>query len=303
VRVEVLLATHNGEKFIAEFLESLANQRDVEIDLVVSDDASSDHTIQIVNSFARKFHSLKILTGPNNGAKNNFVHLIQNSNSDFSAFADQDDIWLQNHLKNSMNRIATYVGTPALVFSKVIEFSESAQIREWPDIISNPELAMLLTENLARGCTIVMNRDLINLLKQSDFSEIYMHDWWAILVAKTCGVVEFINTSGVKYRIHRENVVGSRKPLKVRMQLFCRNYFSNQEWVPRIQTFQLLLQYGDFMTNHDKTLVHTFANLRVQKLKRRYSFLYRQNFVFRQSKIENYLLKLVLLLSPLIRSK
>jgi glycosyltransferase involved in cell wall biosynthesis len=303
VRVEVLLATHNGEKFITEFLESLADQKDVEIDLVVSDDNSSDCTIQIVNSFADRFHSLKILTGPNKGAKNNFVHLIQNSNSGFSAFADQDDIWLQNHLKNSMNRLATHVGTPALVFSKVIEFSESAQIREWPDISSNPELAMLLSENLARGCTIVMNRDLINLLKQSDFSEIYMHDWWAILVAKTCGVVEFINTSGVKYRIHRENVVGSRKPLKVRMQMFCRNYFLNQEWMPRIQTFQLLLQYGDFMTNHDKTLVHTFANLGVQKLKRRYSFLYRQNFVFRQSKIENYLLKLVLLLSPLVRGK
>lgn len=303
MRIEVLLATHNGEKFVSEFLESLANQKDVEIDLVVSDDASSDHTIQIVNSFAGKFHSLKILTGPNNGAKNNFVHLIQNSNSDFSAFADQDDIWLQNHLNNSMSRLATHVGTPALVFSKVIEFSESAQIREWPDISSNPDLAMLLSENLARGCTIVMNRDLTNLLKQSDFSEIYMHDWWAILVAKTCGVVEFINTPGVKYRIHRENVVGSRKPLKVRMQLFCRSYFLNQEWVPRIQTFQLLLQYGDFMTNHDKTLVHTFANLGVEKLKRRYSFLYRQNFVFRQSKIENNLLKLVLLLSPLVKSK
>jgi glycosyltransferase involved in cell wall biosynthesis len=303
VRVEVLLATHNGEKFITEFLESLADQKDVEIDLVVSDDNSSDHTIQIVNSFADKFHSLKILTGPNKGAKNNFVHLIQNSNSEFSAFADQDDIWLQNHLKDSVNRLATHVGTPALVFSKVIEFSESAQNREWPVVSSNPELAMLLTENLARGCTIVMNSELINLLKKSDFSEIYMHDWWAILVAKTCGAVEFINTSGVKYRIHRENVVGSRKPFKVRMQLFCRSYFLNKEWIPRQQTFQLLAQYGGFMTDHDKSLVNTFANLGVHNLKRRYSFLYRQNIVFRQSKFENHLLKLVLLLSPLVRSK
>jgi glycosyltransferase involved in cell wall biosynthesis len=303
VRVEVLLATHNGEKFIVEFLESLADQKDMEIDLVVSDDNSSDRTIQIVDSFAEKFQSLKILTGPNKGAKNNFVHLIQNSNSDFSAFADQDDIWLQNHLKDSVNRLATHVGTPALVFSKVIEFSESAQNREWPVISSNPELAMLLSENLARGCTIVMNSDLINLLKKSDFSEIYMHDWWAILVAKTCGVVEFINTPGVKYRIHPENVVGSRKPFNVRMQLFCRSYFLNKEWTPRHQSFQLLAQYGAFMTNHDKSLVHTFANLGVQDFKRRYSFLYRQNIVFRQSKVENFLLKLVLFISPLVRNK
>ena len=303
MRVEVLLATHNGEKFITEFLESLADQKDVEVDLVVSDDNSSDHTIQIVNSFADKFYSLKILTGPNKGAKNNFVHLIQNSNSEFSAFADQDDIWLQNHLRDSVNRLATHVGKPALVFSKVIEFSESVQIREWPDISSNPNLAMLLSENLARGCTMAINRDLMDLLKKSDFSEICMHDWWAILVAKTCGVVEFINAPGVKYRIHGENAVGSRKPLKVRMQLFCRSYFLNKEWTPRLQTFQLFVQYGGFMTRHDKALVHTFANLGVQNLKRRYSFLYRQNFVFRQSKIENYLLKLVLLLFPLVRSR
>ncbi len=303
MRVEVLLAAHNGEKFIAEFLESLADQKDVEIDLVVSDDKSSDRTIQIVNSFAEKFHSLKILSGPNKGAKNNFVHLIQNSNSDFSAFADQDDIWLPNHLKDSVNRLATHIGTPALVFSKVIEFSKSAQNREWPDISSNPNLVMLLSENLARGCTIVINRDLMNLLKKSDFSEIYMHDWWAILVAKTCGAVEFINTPGVKYRLHAENVVGSRKPLKVRVQLFCRSYFSKEEWIPRSQTIQLLEQYGGFMTNHHKTLVYTFANLEDQGLKRRYTFLYRRNFVFRQSKFENHLLKLILLLSPLVRSK
>lgn len=303
MRVEVLLATHNGEKFINEFLQSLVNQKDVEIDLVVSDDNSSDRTVQIVNSFAEKFKSLKILSGPNSGAKNNFVHLIQNSNAEFSAFADQDDIWLQNHLKDSVNRITTHVGRPALVFSKVIEFSESMQIREWPDISSNPDLAMLLSENLARGCTMVINRDLMDLLKQSDFSNIYMHDWWAVLVAKTCGAVEFINAPGVKYRIHRENVVGSRKPLIVRMLLFCKSYFLNYEWIPHHQTSQLLVQYGGFMTSHHKTLVHTFANLGVQGFKRRYSFLYRQNFVFRQSKIENQLLKLVLLLSPFVRGK
>jgi len=162
---------------------------------------------------------------------------------------------------------------------------------------------MLLSENLARGCTILMNRDLMNLLKKSDFTGIYMHDWWAVLVAKTCGAVEFINTPGVKYRIHRENVVGARKPLRVRMTLFCRSYFMNQEWTPRRQTFQLLHQYGCFMTHQHKTLVNTFANLGHKELKKRYEFLYRQNFVFRQSKFENLLLKLVLLLSPLAGSK
>ncbi len=303
MRIEVLLATHNGEKFIREFLESLANQNGVEVDLVVSDDNSSDSTIQIVSSFAKSFRSLTILSGPDLGAKSNFAFLIQNSNSDFSAFADQDDIWLENHLRDAVSQLIPHVSTPALVFSKVLEFSESLHDRKWPNIKTNPNLSMLLTENLARGCTIVLNRGLINMLKHSDFTGVYMHDWWAVLVAKTCGVVEFIENPSVRYRIHDGNAIGPSKPIHDRILLFCRNYLVRHEWLPQRQALQLYNQFGAFMTNQNKLLIHTFANLRSQKIRRRYKFLYSQNFVFRQSNLENQLLKLLLLLSPIFERK
>ena len=303
MRVEVLLATHNGQKYVGELLESLAHQKGVEIDLIVSDDGSTDKTLQIVNSYANSFRSLIILNGPNKGAKDNFAHLIRNSNSDFSAFADQDDIWLPNHLSESVNRLPVHVGSPALAFSKVVEFSEFGILKEWPQISSNPGLPNLLTENLARGCTIVLNRELMNLLKQSNFDEIYMHDWWAILVAKTCGKVEFINATAIKYRIHEENVVGTRKPTYDRARLFLQNYFLHEEWLPQRQASLLFRQFGGFMTKQDQYLVQTFANLKDHSLKRRYKFLNQENLVLRQSIPENLLLKLVLLLVPKVRFK
>jgi len=303
VRIEVLLATHNGEKFITEFLKSLVNQKDVEIDLVVSDDNSTDGTIQIVSSYADFFRSLTILSGPDQGAKNNFAFLIQNSNSDFSAFADQDDIWLENHLKDAVNHLFPHLEMPALVFSKVLEFSESLDDRAWPNVKSNPELSMLLSENLARGCTIVLNRNLMTMLKQSDLTGIYMHDWWAILVAKTCGIVEFIKEPSVRYRIHEGNVVGPRKSIKDRLLLFYRGYFLHHEWLPQRQASQLYVQYGAFMTDQSKLLIQSFANLNRKTIRGRYKFLYRENVVLRQSKFENQLLKLLLLLSPVVGRK
>jgi glycosyltransferase involved in cell wall biosynthesis len=303
VRVEVLLATHNGQKYISQFLDSLVDQRAVEIDLIVSDDGSSDETLRIVNSYINSFRSLKVLNGPNMGAKNNFAFLIQNSDSDYSAFADQDDIWFPDHLLESTSRLAPHIGRPALAFSKVLEFSESGPSRVWPKISRSPDLPILLTENLARGCTIVLNRNLVNLLKRTNFSEIYMHDWWAILAAKTCGIVEFINTPAVKYRIHEENVIGATKSIGYRLRLFCRSYFLEQEWLPQSQASLLMSQLGGFVNIQDQSLIQSFSNLNRCTIKVRYKFLYQKNLVLRQSRFENGLLKLVLLLSPRIRSK
>ena len=48
--VEVLLATYNGEKYLAEQLDSLLAQEDVNISLLVSDDGSSDRTLEILET-------------------------------------------------------------------------------------------------------------------------------------------------------------------------------------------------------------------------------------------------------------
>ena len=145
---------------------------------------------------------------------------------------------------------------------------------------------------------MVLNRELMNLLKQSNFDEIYMHDWWAVLVAKTCGKVEFINVTAVKYRIHGENIVGTKKPTHERGRLFLQNYFLHQEWLPQRQASLLFRQFGNFMTKKDQCLVQTFANIKDFSLKGRYKFLNQKGFILRDSFLENLLLKLLLLFLP-----
>lgn len=298
MQVEVLMATHNGEKFIHKMLDSLASQVGVQIDLVVSDDNSMDKTIEIVHSFRNSFNSLNIMNGPDLGPKHNFAKLIQNSRGKFSAFADQDDIWLPDHLKLSIDRLILHDSVPALVFSKVTEFSNSGTSSEWPTLDQSPQLSTWLTENFARGCTIVMNRELIDLIRKSDFNQIYMHDWWSVLVAKTCGILEFLPYPTIEYRIHDGNVVGAKKSLIRRSRLFLRTYFSNGGWVPQRQAAQLLAEFSFMMTLDNSKLVNKFVNIADHSFIQRYIFLYQSKFNFRQSNFENILLKFMLLLFP-----
>ena len=300
MRVEVLMATHNGEKFISEMLSSLENQKGVEIDLIVSDDNSTDKTLDIVTSYAKKFKSLTIIKGPNSGVKNNFANLIHFSNGNFSAFADQDDIWLPNHLEDSLLELSRLPQQPALVFSKVLEFSEAGNRNEWPKIESKPTLSNLLTENTARGCSMVLNRDLMDLLKKSNFNEVYVHDWWAVLVAKTCGVVAFLKAPSVLYRIHEYNTVGAKKSPHHRLGKFISTVFIHKKWLPLQQARGLRSDFASYMKLEDLWIIEKFVRLNKMNLVERAKFLYFENHTFRISKLENQLLKLFCLFIPFL---
>ena len=74
--VDVLLGTFNGADYLAEMLGSLAQQEDVIINLIASDDGSTDGTLEILESFKHEFNSMQILSGPGTGPANNFVSML-----------------------------------------------------------------------------------------------------------------------------------------------------------------------------------------------------------------------------------
>jgi glycosyltransferase involved in cell wall biosynthesis len=155
IEVQVLLATYNGGRYLREFLTSLERQQNVSINLLVSDDGSTDQTLEIVKDFEQHFQSLEILAGPRNGPAANFFFLLSNSTGEFIALADQDDIWESNHLKNSTKRISPYHSVPTLTFCSTQEFDESNTARGfWPHTGYSLEVPSLLVENPADvSCT------------------------------------------------------------------------------------------------------------------------------------------------------
>ena len=92
-KVQVLLSTYNGEKYIKEQIESILNQEGVEVSLLIRDDGSSDRTIEIVKKISEQNNNIILFKGQNMGPARSFMDLVKKSDEvDYYAFADQDDV-------------------------------------------------------------------------------------------------------------------------------------------------------------------------------------------------------------------
>ena len=211
--IDVLLATYNGSKFLESFLISLLAQKNVTINLIASDDHSSDSTRQILLNYSQHFKNFRLLTGPGAGPSKNFLFLMQHANSNFIAFADQDDIWDENHLINAIRRLDSQFLTPSLTYCDVVEFRGNFESqKKWPDLKESPSFISFLFQNYARGCTIVFNQPLNQIiLKDCNSPNIIMHDWWLTLNAFLNGEVIYEPRAEVFYRLHSENVIGIKR--------------------------------------------------------------------------------------------
>ena len=111
-KVLVLMSTYNGERFLREQLDSILSQEGVEIILRVRDDGSKDNTCQILSDYAAKHKNIEWKACENVGFVKSFSALVRmaadsDSNADYFAFADQDDIWMPQKLATACKALAT----------------------------------------------------------------------------------------------------------------------------------------------------------------------------------------------------
>ena len=92
--ISVAMATYNGEKFIKKQLDSILCQLDMQDEIIISDDGSTDNTLNIIKSY--NDNRIKIFEGPHNGVKQNFANAISKSQGEYIFLSDQDDIWVKN---------------------------------------------------------------------------------------------------------------------------------------------------------------------------------------------------------------
>lgn len=221
-KVEILLATYNGEYYLREQLDSILNQDYKDWIIRACDDASTDNTYEILMEYKEKFPDKFIIEKRETGfgsAKLNFAHLIKESVCDYVMCCDQDDVWLLNKISLTLRAMKENekAGLPILVHTdlKVVDaklgvISESFFMHS--NYNKNPGYKDLLIQNHVTGCTMMMNRALINLLNlQKNYEDILMHDWLAAIVAAGLGKVIFVDYPTMLYRQHEVNSVGAKK--------------------------------------------------------------------------------------------
>jgi len=256
--VEVLLATYNGEEYIGEFLDSLSIQNDVRIHLRVSDDGSSDRTLEIIDSYQDLFESCKVFNGPCKGPSANFFSLIEKASYEFVALADQDDVWFPYHLITAVKRLSETPDMPSMTFSAVEEFNDKKETTSiWPERFPDEDIRTIITENLARGCTFLLNSKAVNLIKIYKPVNAIMHDWWILLLIHSSGNVTWSKLPEVRYRIHDNNAVGSTPNFKIRLNRFIKN-FKSRDWIIVSQIDELHSKFGWSMSSQKRHEIGSF---------------------------------------------
>ena len=297
-QVEVLLATFNGEEYLSDFLKSLGNQRGVEIHLRVSDDGSIDQTIEILKQFKENFKSFRLVDGPQLGPTANFFSLMQQSEFEYVALADQDDIWEENHLINSINRLRLDSNPLAVTFSKVLETSNPIGVKGkvWPDIEAAPAFYEVFFENFARGCTLVMKKNIVDLVCEKRIDGIVMHDWWILLVGKSCGSVVFGSEVEVRYRIHSNNFVGRGPRLPFRIMSIFRT-LTSKNWAPKLQLEALQREFANQMSVDARNELDYFFEISNMTLKSRATRVLLSRKQYRKNLFSDFLVKMYLIVN------
>jgi len=221
--IDIVLATYNGERFLAEQIRSIQNNIGYEklvSQLLVVDDGSTDETFSIVEALSQHDEKIKWLPNTSNkhGASNNFSFGLAQTKSPYIMLSDQDDIWLPEKIEVSIDKIRQlekeFGAVPLLVFSDKEIVDEKLQsispsYFKLKDIAKDwyIKLEQLCQQNVASGCTMIFNRAL--LTKAMPIPEqAYMHDWWLALVANKCGKLALIDKALIKYRQHDNNSIG-----------------------------------------------------------------------------------------------
>jgi glycosyltransferase involved in cell wall biosynthesis len=208
--ISVCVAAFNGERYIAEQLDSiLASQLVSEV--IVSDDGSSDRTREIVRNV--NDHRIRLISGPRAGLIRNYEALLGEAAGDYIFLSDQDDVWLPAKVEKMVRalRDADLVVSDCRVVDGALRELHPSFFRLRK---SGPGMWRNLLRNSYLGCCMAFNRRLLPHILPFP-REVPMHDWWIGLIAERNAKVTFLDVPLVLYRRHGANASPTSQPSRV----------------------------------------------------------------------------------------
>ena len=209
--ISIAMATYNGQLFLEEQLESILSQTYTNIELVITDDCSSDNTVSILERYRQKYPFISILINDQNlGVTKTFDRAVKNCKGEYIALSDQDDIWALNKIETLYKNIGTadaIYANSLLVDQKGhsmgMKFSELMNLKSYysgaPFLMGNcvPGHAMLLSSKFAFSIM--------------PFPDNMLFDRWISFCAASNNGIKYVDEVLVQYRQHANNAIGTGK--------------------------------------------------------------------------------------------
>lgn len=209
-KVQVLMSTYQGERFLREQIESLLHQTWKNLEILIRDDGSRDGTREILQEYSRNYTNIQVYLGENKGVAASFFALLKKSDADYTAFCDQDDIWLPEKVEAAVAKLEPENGPALYCSNKILVDSAGVPLGKQDARSRRPGFGNAVVECICTGCTAMMNRKLAEVLKQRLPDHAILHDWWSYLAASYVGKVIFDERAFIQYRQHEANVVGAK---------------------------------------------------------------------------------------------
>ena len=200
--ISVCIASYNGEKYIQRQLETILSQLELDDEVVISDDSSSDSTVDIIKGF--RDSRIKLIEGGSfKSPIFNLENTLKFAKGDYIFLADQDDIWLPGKVGITLERLMEY--DVVVCNGYIVDQDEKvihASYFDWKG--SRPGFLKNLAKNSYLGCSVAFNRKVLNSVLPFP-KHIIMHDLWIGLIGECVGWVYFIPKKLFCYRRHEGN--------------------------------------------------------------------------------------------------
>ncbi len=221
MNIAILLATYNGEKYLQDQIDSLYSQTYKDWTLYVHDDGSTDDTLKILQRNSLSHDNFVVLEYDGGlGARDNFLSLFKKVEADYYFFCDQDDVWLENKVILSINKMLewekNFKDIPIVVYSDLRVVSQDLRpihASYWEYAGTKPSFITtfdrLAAGNFVTGCTMLVNKKVKKvMLEPTQYA--YMHDAWiTACTIKAGGKTIGIDMPLVCYRQHGFNSIGA----------------------------------------------------------------------------------------------
>lgn len=218
------MATYNGELYIKEQLDSILCQLGKNDEIIISDDHSTDNTIQIIRNIGDSRIKI-VLNEKDKGYVSNFENALLNANGDFIFLSDQDDIWLPEKVQESLRILKEKY---FLVSNAIVINSKNGIIHNsFFDIVSHYRG---FWKNIFKfsylGCCMCFRREILQYaLPFPRQRKLCTHDNWLFIVASFFYNVEILNKPLILYRRHGNNTsTGAEKNYKRNSFFFMLRY-------------------------------------------------------------------------------
>ena len=298
-KVAVVMSTYNGEKYVREQLDSILNQTYKNIEIIVRDDGSKDNTVHIIKEYQEKYSNIKLVIGKNLGFIKSFFELLKITESDYYAYADQDDIWIENKIELAVNLLDELDNSkPNMAFGNSDYYDENMNLIGEGEKNRKFSFNRALFECIGQGMTMTINKKTRDYIVNNPPNNCFFHDWWTYLICMGLGNVAYSNVTTVKYRRFKKNATSEGQGYIRLLMWRIKNLLLNNgiKDVKR-QMINYKEIYYDDLKEEDKKVLELFSN-------EKYNFFISLKKAFypkrlRRRLVDDFMLRVIFILGAL----